>query len=216
MKHLWPQTDLYAITDYTLSLGRDNVSVARELLDAGIKFIQYREKERDMEAMLPECLAIRQLTKECGATFIVNDHVELALLVDADGVHVGQKDLPVQAVRGMIGPDKLIGLSTHSPEQAWAAVLAGADYIGAGPVYETKTKKDVCAPVGLDYVKYVARNIPIPFTAIGGIKAENVAKVAQAGAYCFAVVSAFVGARDIGAAVREMRAAAGGMRASTH
>lgn len=207
MKRVWPKTDLYGITDHALSLGRDNISVVRELLEEGIKIIQYREKERKMGVMLEECRAIRRLTREYEATFIVNDHVDIALLVDADGVHVGQDDLPVAEVRRLLGPDKIIGLSTHSPEQARMAISAGADYIGVGPIYATKTKKDVCEPVGLEYLKYVVDNLEIPFVAIGGIKASNINDVVKAGARCCVVVSAFVGAENIRGAVREMRAA---------
>lgn len=207
MKRLWPQADLYAITDHALSLGRGNVSVVRELLESGVKIIQYREKERKMGVILEECRAIRRLTAEYGAAFIVNDYVDIALLADADGVHLGQEDIPVPEARRLLGPDKIIGLSTHAPEQARAAFMAGADYIGVGPIYATKTKKDVCDPVGLEYLKYVVENIKLPFTAIGGIKAGNVAEVVKAGARCCCVVSAFVGAPDIRAAVREMRAA---------
>lgn len=207
MKRIWPETDLYGITDYGLSIGRDNVSVVRELLKAGIKIIQYREKERKTGVMLEECKAIRELTREYGATFIVNDYVDIALLVDADGVHVGQEDLPVPEVRKLLGPDKIIGLSTHAPEQARAAVEAGADYIGVGPIYATNTKKDVCEPVGLEYLRWVVENLDIPFVAIGGIKADNISDVVRAGARTCVVVSAFVGSNDIGAAVREMREA---------
>lgn len=205
MKHIWPDTDLYGITDHALSLGRGNVAVVRELLDAGIKIIQYREKERKMGVMLAECKEIRRLTAEYGATFIVNDYVDIALLVDADGVHVGQEDLPVEEIRRLVGPDKIIGLSTHLPEQAHAAITAGADYIGVGPIYSTQTKKDVCEPVGLEYLQYVAKNIALPVVAIGGIKAENIEEVIKAGARCCAVVSAFVSAPDIAAAVQKMR-----------
>lgn len=207
MKRIWQDTELYGITDHGLSLGRDNVTVVRELLEAGIKLIQYREKERKMGVMLDECRAIRHLTLEYGATFIVNDHVDIAMMVDADGVHVGQDDLGIPEVRGLIGRNKIIGLSTHSPEQARAAVAIGVDYIGVGPIYATKTKKDVCAPVGLEYLEWVAKNLDIPFTAIGGIKADNIADVVRAGARTCAIVSAFVGSKDIGAAVREMREA---------
>lgn len=207
MKRIWPQTDLYAITDHALSLGRSNADVVRALLDEGIKIIQYREKEREKAAMIEECQEIRRLTADYGATFIVNDHPDIAILVDADGVHVGQGDMPVPLVRRLVGPDKIIGLSTHTAAQAALALRDGADYIGVGPVYATQTKKDVCDPVGLDLVTGVAKYLPIPFTAIGGIKASNVADVFRAGANCCAVVSAFVGAKDIRAAVREMRAA---------
>lgn len=208
MKHAWPLTDFYGITDHALSRGRDSVSVVRALLEEGVTIIQYREKERKMGVMLEECRAIRRLTMEYGATFIVNDHVDIAMLVDADGVHVGQDDMPAREARRLLGPDKIIGLSTHSPEQARAAAAAGVDYIGVGPIYATSTKKDVCDPVGLEYLKYVVENLEIPFVAIGGIKAANIRDVVRAGARCCAVVSAFVGADDIRGAVRAMRATA--------
>jgi thiamine-phosphate pyrophosphorylase len=139
MKPAFPSTDLYCITSRELSLGRDNIAVVREFMEAGIKIVQYREKERKMGVMLEECLAIRRLTREAGALFIVNDHVDLALLSDADGVHVGQEDLPPAAARALLGPEKIVGLSTHSPEQARAAVAAGVDYLGVGTICPTST-----------------------------------------------------------------------------
>ena len=157
--------------------------------------------------MLEECRLLRRLTQEAGATFIVNDHIDIAMLVDADGVHVGQDDLPVPEVRRLLGPDKIIGLSTHSPEQARAAVLAGADYIGVGPIFATQTKEDVCAPVGFSYLEWVVANISLPFVAIGGIKEHNIGEVAGRGAKCCALVSELVGAPDIAARVRAVRAA---------
>ncbi|MDR2051767.1 MAG: thiamine phosphate synthase [Deltaproteobacteria bacterium] len=206
MKRIFPRTDLYCLTDFSLSLGRSNVEVVGELLAAGVRLIQYREKERKMGVMLEECLAIRALTREAGACFIVNDHVDIALLADADGVHVGQEDLPVYAVRSLLGPDKIVGVSTHAPEQAVAAQDAGADYIGVGPIFPTRTKKDVSAPVGLEYIAYAAKNLHIPFTAIGGLNPGNLAEAARAGAGCCSLVSAIVGARDIRAAVEAARA----------
>lgn len=211
MKVVFPQNDsLYALTDFGLSLGRSNVQVVKELLDAGIKLIQYREKDRKMGVMLEECRAIRALTHEAGAIFIVNDHIDLAMLVKADGVHVGQEDLPVPAVRELVGPDMIIGLSTHAPAEAHAAKEAGADYIGVGPIYATQTKKDVCEPVGLEYLEYVAKHVGLPFTAIGGIKVHNVAEVKAHGAHNFAVISALVGQRDIAAAVNDFNRAIAG------
>ncbi|GHV58201.1 thiamine-phosphate synthase [Deltaproteobacteria bacterium] len=209
MKRIFPRTDLYCLTDYALSLGRSNLEVTRELLAAGVKLIQYREKDRPMGLRLEECLAIRGLTREAGACFIVNDHVDIALLADADGVHIGQDDLPAEAVRRLIGPDRIIGVSTHAPEQAKAALAAGADYIGAGPVFATKTKEDVCAPVGLEYLAWAAQNIPLPIAAIGGLSPANLRAAALAGAGCFALVSAIVAQPDIRAAVSEARAALG-------
>ena len=105
-----PETDLYALTDDELSLGRPAVEVAKALLDSGIKILQYREKEKKAGQMLKECLELRRLTREAGACFIVNDHVDIAVLCEADGVHVGQEDLPVEAVRRLVGPDMIISL----------------------------------------------------------------------------------------------------------
>lgn len=208
MRHL-PETDIYAITDSRLSHGRSIQEVVTELLVAGVRIIQYREKKKKAGEMLQECQIIRQLTKEAGACFIVNDHIDIAQLVEADGVHIGQEDLPVHEVRRLVGEDCLIGLSTHSPEQAQAAIAAGADYIGVGPIFPTQTKEDVCAPVGFTYLDYVVANIKLPFVAIGGIKEHNIAQVCEHGARCCCLVSELVGAEDIGAKVAAVRQAMG-------
>ena len=208
MRHL-PETDIYAITDSRLSHGRSIQEVVTELLAAGVRIIQYREKKKKAGEMLQECQIIRQLTKEAGACFIVNDHIDIAQLVEADGVHIGQEDLPVHEVRRLVGEDCLIGLSTHSPEQAQAAIAAGADYIGVGPIFPTQTKEDVCAPVGFTYLDYVVANIKLPFVAIGGIKEHNIAQVCPHGARCCCLVSELVGAEDIGAKVAAVRQAMG-------
>jgi thiamine-phosphate pyrophosphorylase len=197
-------TDLYCITGEEYSLGRGNILTVKMMLDAGIKIIQYREKNKAALEKLKECEEIRKLTLSYNSVFIVNDDIEIAMLTDADGVHIGQNDLPVQAVRKLIGA-KIIGVSTHSPSDAQKAVSDGADYIGAGPVYATRTKKDVCAAVGLDYVSYVARNIKIPFVAIGGIKENNILEVSAAGARCFAMITEICGAPDIEAKIKSIR-----------
>lgn len=202
-----PETDIYAITDSGLSLGRSVADVAARLLAADVKIIQYREKRKKAGEMLRECETLRAMTREAGAFFIVNDHIDIARLVDADGVHVGQEDLPVARVRELMGGDCVIGLSTHSPEQAVRAVSDGADYIGVGPLYATRTKEDVCEPVGLEYLDYVARNLAIPFVAIGGIKRHNIGDVVRHGAKCCCLVSELVGAEDIVKRVAEVRAA---------
>ena len=201
------ETDIYALTDSRLSLGRPVAEVARCLLDAGVRILQYREKHLKAGAMLEECRELRRLTANAGACFIVNDHIDIAMLVGADGVHIGQEDLPVPEVRRLVGKDMLIGLSTHSPEQARAAVAAGADYIGVGPIFATKTKEDVVAPVGYEYLDWVVRNMEIPFVAIGGIKEHNIGSVAAHGARCCALVSELVGAGDIAGKVAAVRAA---------
>lgn len=197
---------LYGLTAEKFSRGRSNPEVVRAMLDAGVRIVQYREKTKKMGAKLEECRAIRELTRSAGAAFIVNDDVDLALLTDADGVHVGQEDLPVPAVRELVGEDVAIGLSTHGPDQARAATQDGADYIGVGPIYATQTKEDVCAPVGLTYLDHVVTHVPLPFVAIGGIKRHNLAEVATHGAQCIALVTEIVEAEDIPARVQELQA----------
>ena len=198
---------IYGITAEKLSRGRDNVSVVREMIAGGVSVVQYREKHdtKNFRSMLEECRAIRRLTRESGVLFIVNDYVELALLAEADGVHVGQDDLPVAAVREWVGR-RIIGLSTHKPEHAQAALKAGVDYIGAGPIFATRTKEDVCDPVGLDYLSHTVRDIPLPVAAIGGIKLNNIDRVLAAGARTVCLVSEIVGAEDIAGMVRRLRA----------
>jgi thiamine-phosphate pyrophosphorylase len=160
-----------------------------------------------MGVVLEECKVIRELTREAGATFIINDFADIVNLVDADGIHIGQEDLPVPVARSLIGPERILGLSTHSPAQADAAVQAGVDYIGVGPLFFTKTKKDVCELVGLGYLDYVVKTHSIPFVAIGGIKTGNIREVAAHGAGLCCLVSEIVGAEDIVAAVDEIRRA---------
>lgn len=196
---------LYGLTAEKFSLGRTNAEVVQTMLDAGVRIIQYREKTKKMGKKLDECLLLRAMTRKYEAAFIVNDDIDLALLVDADGVHVGQEDLPVTAVRRLVGPDVAIGLSTHSPDQARGAVAAGADYIGVGPIFATKTKEDVCAPVGLNYLDFVVHNIDLPCVAIGGIKEHNLAEVATYGARCVALVTEIVGAEDMGKTIGRLR-----------
>lgn len=196
---------LYALTSEQHSLGRSNLEVARQILESGVKILQYREKEKTREQMHRECLELRRMTQAAGALFIVNDHPDLALAVGADGVHIGQEDLPLPVVRKLVGPDLMIGVSTHSPEQAQAAAADGADYIGVGPLFLTHTKADVCAPVGLEYLRYVVQNIKIPFVAIGGIKEHNLAQVVRAGAKTVALVTEIVGSSDIVGKIKSLQ-----------
>lgn len=182
------------------------------MLEGGIRIIQYREKDKSGLEKYRECLVLRQLTEAAGALLIINDHADLALAVGADGVHIGQDDMPPSAVRELIGPHLLLGISTHSPQQAQAAVRAGADYIGVGPLYSTRTKVDVCEPVGLEYLEYAAKSIQIPFVAIGGIKQHNLAEVVSRGAACVAMVTEIVGAEDPAACITAIRKIIQGVR----
>jgi thiamine-phosphate pyrophosphorylase len=200
-------TDIYCITASQFSQGRSNPDVVRQMLEAGIKIIQYREKDFSMLQKYRECIAIRDLTAQYHTCFIINDDVHLALAVESDGVHVGQDDLPVEKVRELIGDKMLLGLSTHSPFQARQAVASGmVDYIGVGPLFQTFTKKDVQAQVGLDYLDYVVRHHNIPFVAIGGIKESNVTEVVKHGAARVCLVTEIVGAPDIRGKILSIRA----------
>jgi len=198
-------TELYCITAEEHSRGRDNVQVVKSMIKAGIRVIQYREKEKTLLQKYNECMKLREITKEAGVTFIVNDDIDIALLVKADGVHIGQDDIPIEKVRELVGEEMIIGLSTHSPAQARDSVNRGADYIGVGPIFRTYTKKDVCEPVGLEYLDYVAANIDIPFVAIGGIKEHNIYEVVTRGAKCIALVTEIVGAESIEEKIENLR-----------
>jgi thiamine-phosphate pyrophosphorylase len=200
---------IYGITAEKFSLNRSTPDVVEEMIRAGVKIIQYREKRHEKKyiEILEECRIIREITRNHGVTFIINDFVDIALLVDADGVHVGQEDLPVQEVRQLIGPDKIIGLSTHSPKEASAAEEAGADYIGVGPIFATQTKEDVCAPVGLGYLEHIVANCPLPFVAIGGIKLHNIHEVVSRGAKSICLVTEIVGSENITKTVGDLHKA---------
>jgi thiamine-phosphate pyrophosphorylase len=198
---------LYGITAEKFSFGRTNLEVVEQMIKGGIKIMQYREKRpaKSYRAILEECRRIRELTRAAGVTFIVNDYVDVALLAEADGVHVGQDDLPVGDVRKLLGRDKIVGLSTHSPKQAEDAVRAGADYIGVGPIFATRTKEDVCDPVGLSYLDWVVKNISLPFVVIGGIKLHNIDQVIARSTKTICLVTEIVGAEDIAARINELQ-----------
>ena len=202
-----PEADIYAITDSDLSQGRSNEDVAKALLAAGVTILQYREKHKDKGEKLAECRVLRQLTRAAGACFIVNDDVDVALLCEADGIHVGQSDLPARDVRRLVGPGMIIGVSTKNPAQALQAVADGADYIGVGPICATSTKPDAGPGVTLSYLDWVVANIKLPFVAIGGIKRSNIGELARHGCKSCALISELVSAPDIVERVAEVRQA---------
>lgn len=186
---------IYGITAENFSNGKSNYEVVEEMINSGVKIIQYREKNKTLREKLREAKKICELCKEKGVLFIVNDHVDIALMVDAHGVHVGQEDMPVEEIRKIIGANKIIGLSTHSREDAENALLKDIDYIGVGPIFPTTTKDRKA--VGLDYLEFVENNINLPYIAIGGIKESNVKEIIKRGAKRIALVSEIVGAENI-------------------
>jgi thiamine-phosphate pyrophosphorylase len=188
---------LYVITGEQFHPGRSMLEVMEAAIIGGADIIQLRDKSSSKRAVLEKARGLRELTRRYGVTFIVNDHVDIALAVDADGIHLGQDDLPVADARKIVGPDKWIGISTHAIEEAREAEREGADYIGVGPVFETKSKVDVVAPVSTGYVRQVAAEIRIPFVAIGGIKLHNIDQVLGAGATRICAISEIVGSDDV-------------------
>ena len=197
---------IYGILGEKFSMGKTNVEVAKEMTDAGIDILQYREKltHKSIKQIYEECLEIREITKQAGVIFIVNDYADIALMVNADGIHAGQNDLPAAELKKIAG-NMIVGISTHSPEQAQQAVKDGADYIGVGPVFATKTKEDVCDPVGFDYLDYVATNVDIPFVAIGGIKIGNLGAVLKRGAKTVCLVTEIISANNISKRIDEIK-----------
>ena len=158
------------------------------VLRAGVKCIQYREKDLPRREIYVNAVKFRELTRLFDATLIINDHADIALAVDADGVHLGQDDLPLKEARKIMG-SRIIGISTHNLDQAKEAELGGADYIGFGPVFHTTTK-DAGTPKGIDNVRIVKENVSIPVVAIGGISLDNIISVVEAGADSVALATA--------------------------
>jgi len=194
---------LYGITAENFANGKSNIKCVKEMIKSGIKIIQYREKYKSLKEKAKEAKEIAKICKDNGIIFIVNDHVDIALLVEADGVHVGQDDMDIKDVRKIVGNDMIIGVSTHAPNEALKAQNDGADYIGVGPIFKTTTKKR--EPVGLEYLEFVVKNINIPYVAIGGIKKYNFDKIVQTGAKRICLVSEIVGAKNIEKMISDLR-----------
>ncbi len=174
-----------------------------EALGAGVGFFQYRDKSSGRRDIYETSLRLALLARKAGALFIVNDHADIALAVNADGVHLGQDDLPITCARALLGSGKIIGISTHSAEQAKNAEAGGADYIGFGPVFRTSTK-DAGPVQGIAKIQAIKRAVSVPIIAIGGITLANVERVIRAGADGVAVIAAVISASDIGSTAAEM------------
>ncbi len=183
--------DVYFIT--SSEFGRSHEELAEMVLRAGVGVVQFREKGMSAKQMFEIAKRLRKLTEEYGATFIVNDRVDLALAVDADGVHVGQEDLPAEVVREIF--DGIVGVSAHTVEEAKKAERY-ADYLGVGPVFATKTKRDAKEPIGLEGLRRIVEAVSVPVVAIGGINRDNVLEVLKTGVSGVAVISAIAGAKN--------------------
>ncbi len=201
----WPRYALYVISDPSLSRGRSHREVARAALEGGADAIQIRDKSSTAYNLGLVTAEIQPLARKFAAALLVNDRVDVALIVGADGAHVGQHDLPAREARRILPRPRLVGVSACTREEAVRAARDGADYVGVGPVFATATKPDSGEPLGLERLAGIALAVDIPVVAIGGITIDNVAQVFQAGAAGAAVVSAVVSAEDITAAARALK-----------
>lgn len=191
MKELLNKIDLYFITDPKLT--KKNIfEDANSAIRAGVKIIQYREKEKDTKYMVEEATKIKEVCKENNTLFLINDRVDVALAVDADGVHLGREDMPYNTARRLLGKQRIIGLTIHNLEEAIEAENIGADYIGVSPIFETKTKPDAGKPSGLQLLIDLKENIKIPYVAIGGINEYNIKNVLDTGTRAVAIISAII------------------------
>jgi thiamine-phosphate pyrophosphorylase len=206
-----PRLEFYAITDQGSSRGRGDLPVAAALLRGGATCLQYRAKKVSAREQWETALGLRKLTLDAGVCFVVNDRVDLALDCGADGVHLGQDDLPIASAKRLARqagrPDLLVGRSTHSLDQALEAEKDGADYVGYGPLYATQTKENNVPPVGPASLGEIVDALSIPVVAIGGIKLDRLREVAGQRARHCAIVTALTGAVDVQAAAREHLAA---------
>jgi thiamine-phosphate pyrophosphorylase len=184
--------------------GRSHTQIARSAIEGGAGIIQLRDKNAPDREFHEFAVELREITRSSGALFFVNDRVDIAAAVGADGVNVGQTDLPIAAARKVLGLGVLIGVSADSIDQAIVAEADGADYVGFGPVFPTSTKLDAGPVSGLDTLREVVRRVSIPVVAIGGIALGNIESVAESGAACAAVVSAVVCADDMSSATRAL------------
>lgn len=197
--------DLYVVTDSDLSRGRSDAEVARLAYEGGADVVQLRMKHADGAEMLEQARIIRGYADEMCKLFIVNDRVDVAMASGADGVHLGQTDLPLEEARRLMGDDAIIGVSVDNVAQAIAAEEGGADYIGVGAIFKTSTKPDAQQGVGLGAIFEARQAVDIPVVAIGGINRGNIQDVIRAGADAAAVVSAVVAQEDVKAAAHELR-----------
>jgi thiamine-phosphate pyrophosphorylase len=203
---------LYVITDRVLS-GRSHEAQAEAAIAGGATAIQLRDKTAPARVLVEVGERLAALCRARGVVFIVNDRADVAMACGADGVHVGEDDLPVAAARRLLGPGKIVGASAGTVEAARRAEAEGADYLGVGAVFSTGTKADAGDAIGLEALARIVRAVRIPVVGIGGITVENAAAVIRAGAAGVAVVSAVVAQPDIAAAARALRAQVDGARA---
>lgn len=192
---------LYLVTDSDILKGRDFYKCIEEAMKSGVTMVQLREKDVDGKEFLQKAVKLRELTRKYNVTFIINDRVDIAQLVDADGVHVGQSDIDAVSVRKLMGENKIVGVSARSVEEAKIAKEMGADYLGIGAMFSTSTKKDA-KDVSFDTLSHIIEEVDLPFVLIGGITLDNVCELKKFNPDGYALVSGILGADDISSRVK--------------
>jgi len=201
---MFEDIDVYPVTCEKLSAGRSDTEVLEGIISGGARVVQLREKDHSKRDLYVLARRFREMTAAAGILLIINDHLDIALAVGADGVHLGQDDLPVEVAR-QLAPQLIIGASTHSLEEAMVAEEKGADYINIGPIFPTKTKETATRFLGPEAIGEISPSVNLPFTVMGGINADNIDRVIAQGARRIAVVTAITKATDIAQTVRGLR-----------
>ncbi len=202
-KEILKKAQLYVLVDKKLLGEKKTETVVRQVVTAGAGMIQYRDKYSEDGEFLKEALKIKRVLKNSKIPFIINDRVDIALYIKADGVHVGQTDLPVSIARKLLGKNKIIGTSAENITHAKIAQREGADYVGLGPIFYTTTKEQIPYLVGLDLIEQAQKELKIPFFPIGGINLDNLSSVVNAGAKRVAVASAIICSPNINQTVHQ-------------
>lgn len=196
---------LYLVTDRKLSLGRSTIDVVRAAIDGGVTVVQLREKELGSREFYDEALLIKELLNSRGIPLFINDRLDIALAVDADGVHLGQEDIPIRAARQILGRDKVIGASVFTPKEAAAAEADGADYLGLSPIFVTATKPELTTQIGFAGIGPIRNAVKIPIVGIGAMNETNAYQAISAGLDGVAVVSAICSQKNIEQAARNIK-----------
>ena len=192
----------YFITDSGLSRA-GNASDVRQAVDCGVEVVQYRNKNAETREMFEEAIRLREICED--ALFLINDRIDIALAAEADGVHLGQSDMPISEARRLLGPEKIIGLTVHNIAEALEAERLGADYLGVSPIFQTATKKDAGKPAGIALIEEIRRRVEIPLVAIGGINHANAADVIRAGADGVCAISCVVAKENVRLEIRKFQ-----------
>jgi len=187
---------LYLVTDREILKGRDLLEAVAEAIKGGVTLLQLREKELSSRDFFSIAVKMKELANACGIPLIINDRLDIALAVDADGLHIGQEDLPIEVARKIWGPGKILGYSVANVEEAVYGEKYGADYLGAGPVFPTGSKSDAGRPLGIEGLKRIKERVSIPVVGIGGIGPANIAEVKKSAIDGISVISAILGSQD--------------------